>query len=934
MEPAFDPYHIWLGIPKVDQPPHHYRLLGLAAFENSREVIEGAADRQMAYVRGQASGKHAAVTQKLLNEISAARVCLLNAEKKAAYDAELKQRLAPKTALPVAGAAKPIATAIPVAAPLQMAKPIAPAPIVPSPLASHDDADETEIECDSETETDIEPAVPIVIATSSASKRKARASNPYLVPAVSVVAVVVALGAMLWVLNQPADPTPLVAGTSGSRSTGEATSPVARTQATPLASSSGSRGSSPPSRDPAVTFPFPASTRSTTPSSGGPATTGISPFPAATRETTTTEPRRETKLDPPEVAGAGPHPDGGLPSGTAFDVFRLIDPDRDTIHGPAWTRHDGGLMSSKNIYDMLELPIDVPNEYRLRFTARIIGAPESQYSLRIGLVGAGPRTKFTAAVNLKGPEGRGYVGLETVDGKLFADNPSLRPGPAFVDSVPVQVCCSVQKRRVLITVNDEVCLDWSTNYENLGLQPGLPVKGAPLRCFFCTWKSSYEISAVTLESLDASAVMPVPAPPEIAKANKLIDELFAKPWAAARAMTERKQVVSSIISAAADPSLDPPTRYALLIRGKELACEALDPQTALAAIERLGQEFNIAKSAERVSVVENVAKVAGPADSSAMIELAFTVYDQTVYEEEYELADRCLKTALKFATKSSGDYLKSLCQRRREELTALEKASESAARAKMTLSATPDDPEANLEVGLYYAGLRDDWLKGLPYLMKAAETPLAELAAEDFADPKAATAQVKLGEAWEAYSQQAPPSLRTAALRRAASWYSRGQAGLASTLEQARVGKLLRALGVHNLTLAEQRQTWTFRKKTYLYVPKLVVWQEAQDWCLARGGNLVCIADRPESEMLARVADEYGEVHCLIGATDSAQEGKWQWVDGSRFNFTNWASQQPDNTGGQEHFASIHGSPEYQRKWNDAPYGWTGHFICQWVEEK
>lgn len=86
----FDPYHKWLGIPAKDQPPNHYRLLGLQLFESDVEVIEAAANRQMAYVQQRAIGEHAAVSQKLLNELSAARVCLLNPKKKAGYDANLK----------------------------------------------------------------------------------------------------------------------------------------------------------------------------------------------------------------------------------------------------------------------------------------------------------------------------------------------------------------------------------------------------------------------------------------------------------------------------------------------------------------------------------------------------------------------------------------------------------------------------------------------------------------------------------------------------------------------------------------------------------------------------------------------------------------------------------------------------------------------------
>ena len=48
----------------------------------------------MLHLRTLQAGDHAAESQKLLNEVSAARVCLLNAEKKAAYDAGLRQQMA------------------------------------------------------------------------------------------------------------------------------------------------------------------------------------------------------------------------------------------------------------------------------------------------------------------------------------------------------------------------------------------------------------------------------------------------------------------------------------------------------------------------------------------------------------------------------------------------------------------------------------------------------------------------------------------------------------------------------------------------------------------------------------------------------------------------------------------------------------------------
>ena len=93
MVPDFDPYHHWLGIPREEQPANHYRLLGVTLFETNRDVIAAAANRQMSYLQELASGPDVAEAQKLLSEISQARVCLLKAKQKAAYDEQLRSTL-------------------------------------------------------------------------------------------------------------------------------------------------------------------------------------------------------------------------------------------------------------------------------------------------------------------------------------------------------------------------------------------------------------------------------------------------------------------------------------------------------------------------------------------------------------------------------------------------------------------------------------------------------------------------------------------------------------------------------------------------------------------------------------------------------------------------------------------------------------------------
>lgn len=133
LRPAFDAYHKWLGIPPKDQPPNHYRLLGLELFESDMEVIEAAANRQMAYVQQRATGENVAISQKLLNELSAARVCLLDSKRKAAYDVQLRSQAGSP---PVASSSPTIPRPVspqPVNARPVGARPVSPQPANPRP---------------------------------------------------------------------------------------------------------------------------------------------------------------------------------------------------------------------------------------------------------------------------------------------------------------------------------------------------------------------------------------------------------------------------------------------------------------------------------------------------------------------------------------------------------------------------------------------------------------------------------------------------------------------------------------------------------------------------------------------------------------------------------------------------------------------------------
>jgi hypothetical protein len=126
MAVAFDPYYKWLGIPPEEQPANHYRLLGLRLFESDPEVIEAASDQRMAHLRTYQTGQYSALSQKLLNEVAGAKVCLISHEKRARYDATLRSAAAASVPVVPFLPIRPMGVDMPVAA-------VAPLPAVQNP---------------------------------------------------------------------------------------------------------------------------------------------------------------------------------------------------------------------------------------------------------------------------------------------------------------------------------------------------------------------------------------------------------------------------------------------------------------------------------------------------------------------------------------------------------------------------------------------------------------------------------------------------------------------------------------------------------------------------------------------------------------------------------------------------------------------------------
>ena len=86
-------YHLMLDLPVEITSPDHYRLLGLAPFEDDEQAIRSAAIDQNAELLKWQNSKYHQDVDRILGEVVTARDLLISPKQKAACDRKLRQEL-------------------------------------------------------------------------------------------------------------------------------------------------------------------------------------------------------------------------------------------------------------------------------------------------------------------------------------------------------------------------------------------------------------------------------------------------------------------------------------------------------------------------------------------------------------------------------------------------------------------------------------------------------------------------------------------------------------------------------------------------------------------------------------------------------------------------------------------------------------------------
>ena len=119
----------------------------------------------------------------------------------------------------------------------------------------------------------------------------------------------------------------------------------------------------------------------------------------------------------------------------------------------------------------------------------------------------------------------------------------------------------------------------------------------------------------------------------------------------------------------------------------------------------------------------------------------------------------------------------------------------------------------------------------------------------------------------------------------------------------------------------------------YVYSNVAQTWEEAQEYCKARGGYLAVINNSAEDAALFNYIQSKGHSNVYFGLSDGSAEGSWEWINGDSSTYRNWADGEP-NGSTYENYGMFY-STYPDGKWNDGDFvgdvsNGTANFICEW----
>lgn len=785
MSAPFDPYHVWLGIPPRDQPPDYYRLLGVSALESDLDIIEKAADRQTIYLRQFLTSDHAEDAQRLLQEITAAKVTLLNPQNKAAYDAQFR--------------------------------------------AGSPDIDSSG-GYGRRSRGLVAPVHWVVDAV------RYLWTHPTTTAGLAAVLTLTFAGVLVYLAVQPPQRVAVDEPATPTQTDTVATRPQ------------GGNQSDPPASEPAQPAGTDDQNGASQPSGGedsdqSPSASGHDDG----TEPGEGNGESNSASSPSDPFSAPVAPDAvtlGLQSEDDFDrpgmIGRMSIDGEDT--GLILRYEPGESFNAEVVNQCLRqygLPSDSPVRLQLQGVVRVSRTVSGVLDLvgdsssdaiaaayldgrKIAEVGkdrssaTAPRVVFTQGDHLLqwtiagtdfGRQQRLQIrATDPVATELPADGPGMAtPDPGETDegsgpasSGPVRI---VYNDALLDLMNRQVTIarvQLGDTLETLTAQ-SLADGTRP------------EPSTEPSPSLVAEAGERAPIPPadRLKEAQEDVQDVYADEYRDARNSAEgRRLLARTLLKQARATADDPAARYVLCDEARQYALEAEDAELAIEAVEELAAHYRVELWDQYAETLATLAKDAKtPLGRDGVLRLVDRLIETALDEDRYEEIPRLVEAGSTAAVKQRDPALRDYLQAKAEEAERIAAVFRDAQPALETLQEDPDDAQANTVAGSFYCFAKGDWKRGLPMLAKSDKATLKTVAETDLSRPTSAGQQARLADDWWAVADSLDERLKKGAQRRAGYWYLQAMDDLqGEQREQARQRAIESGRLVDLLAVAIQRR--------------------------------------------------------------------------------------------------------------------------------
>lgn len=380
----------------------------------------------------------------------------------------------------------------------------------------------------------------------------------------------------------------------------------------------------------------------------------------------------------------------------------------------------------------------------------------------------------------------------------------------------------------------------------------------------------------------------------------------------------------------------PAEQYALLSESIRLAVIAGRVNTTLDALDAVETWFDVDVQTRRNELLTDLARtVQDPRGVSRLVGEMTRSAQRSLQDGDLPAVDAMVRQAERLTRRIDDVARQTLAEERLARLGEYSREAKRIDRYRRTLVNVPDQEQANTMVGLYDLLVGGD-VNAASRLVDSSDPTLAAIGRDLMGTVTLSDEQ--RGEAWATLGQRHEygPIIRRQAARRALAILSQQvneAGGLQVMLLQQRLTELGAAAGLpagYDRLSDEQRRKLLFvGKKVYLACEDPLSWDDAQRWCTDMGGNLASITNEKEQAVITWLMGRdlgNGVERFWVGGTDRQSEGRWEWIAGEDFRYSNWAKDQPSEVSDKEDYLYVNANG----RWAVGMSFYSSPFVAQW----